>query len=232
MPRRRVRLDTGGRVRGVRGCVAVALLALMTCTGTAEAAPASVSGSLVVRWQSNPDTCATAGLCNRSGSLSWRPALDFTAVSFGGGGFQFLSFFGSEAVARSYRSGGDSTATCIDRNAAPTDIEIESSGRNGTVVLSMRRSEGFGFGRCAGPLGSDFAGALPESRPIKVADARRGGLIDLRGRTPFSAGPFTGEVISTLTLRARPEPRDDEDSSRSITHTIAPSKKPRARYGE
>jgi hypothetical protein len=60
-------------------------------------------------------------------------------------------------------------------------------------------------GRCAGPLASDLAAALPKSRPVSAARLRNGGRIDMRSRRAFAAGPFEGEVASTLVLRVRRE---------------------------
>lgn len=191
----------------------------------ASAAPITTSGSVVVRWQSNPATCADRGLCGRSGVLSWRPD------STGGSAdlvedFSFISFFGSEAIARSYRGG----AGCIARVDAPTDLTAVPGPRSGTLVASMRDGADFSFGRCAGPLGSDFAAALPESRPVSKAVLRRGGLIDMRGRRSFSSGPFEGEVISTFTIRTRRTRGDSSGAESGGVRTRSPRGR-RVRYG-
>ena len=202
-----------------------ALIALLASAAPASGAPATTAGSVVVRWHSNPETCAEHGLCGRSGVLSWRPEGDSAFIDLDAD-VSFLSIFDSQALARSYRG----SETCVDRVSSPADIVAEPGPHKGTVVLSMRNVAEFSFGRCAGPLGTDFAPALPRSRPLTRRSLRRGALIDLRARTPFSTGPFAGEVISTLTLRAQRESGADQGES---TRTVAPrQRRPRLiRYG-
>jgi hypothetical protein len=71
-------------------------------------------------------------------------------------------------------------------------------------------------GRCAGPLPADFAAALP-SAPFRI------GSMDLRGRTPFAAGPFAGEVVSTLRATAGRVRRSRSYSGEGISR---PSERP------
>lgn len=204
--------------------MSLALVALLALTGSAQATDVLSRGSILVRWQSNPATCAEHGLCGRSGTLSWRPEQGPGGISLSSYDFGFFSIFSTAAIARSHRGEG----TCIDRAGTPADIAGRPEGRGG-LVFSMRDASEFSFGRCAGPLAGDFADALPESQPVTRTALRRGALVDFRGRRPFAAGPFRGEVVSTLTLRTRPEPRSDDGSSRTVTSR--PGRGQLVRYG-
>jgi hypothetical protein len=203
------RVDTGDSIACVgRGPVA-ALLAVLACTATAQAGPLRPSGSVVVRWHSNPDTCSQSGLCDRSGSLVWRPD-PASAIISGLGGYGFVEVQTTEAVARSSREVEDTVATCIDRPDVLGEMVVGPA-RTRTVRVSLRGADDFSFGRCAGPLADDFLDAMPESKPVPAARLGKGALVDMRGRKAFAAGPFSGEVISTLVLRPSP------DNSRSTS---------------
>jgi hypothetical protein len=213
----------------MRGCVlAWALAALLAAAAPATGASVTASGSLLVRWQSNPDTCAEHGLCGRSGSLSWRPDREGGDAGFVDSDVAFVSMIGTDAIARSYR--GDS-GSCIDRSSAPVDIIGRPGPHSGQSVFSMRQSDAFSFGHCAGPVAADFIQALPESQPVSNAAVRSRGVIDLRGRTPFSGGPFSGEVVSTLVLRTRPDPPSDSSRSFSGSFTPKTTRGRRVHYG-
>lgn len=191
-----------------------ALVALLVAAGTASAADVATRGSLVVRWHSNPATCAERGLCDRSGVLSWRPEPEYASFDLLDANFGFLALYSTQAIARSHRG----SEACVDRLDTPSDIVASPGPRSRTLVFSLREMGGaLGFGRCAGPLGSDFASALPQSPAVSIASLRRGGSIDLRARAPFSSGPFEGEVISTLFLRTKQEGAIDQGRSTGTT---------------
>src|SRR5205085_10986208 len=66
-------------------------------------------------------------------------------------------------------------------------------------------------GRCAGPRTLDLAHALPRGRVKTAALKRRGRTVDLAARTRYVAGPFSGEVISTVRVafgQSRPARED------------------------
>jgi hypothetical protein len=177
--------------------VLVVFAVAAAATGAANVAP---SGSLVVRWHSNPQTCAEHGLCDRSGTLSWRPTGPGAGFDvFAGGRRVSLNFFPGSALARSSRPGADGPAVCVEQ--VPGPYQFDTIGRGRSTRLKVADPESLGFGRCAGPLSADFAAALPLSRPLDPAKLRRGGVVDMRGRKAFAVGPFEGEVVSTLRFR-------------------------------
>jgi hypothetical protein len=204
------------------------LVALLVAAAPAAAGPVTSTGSLVVRWHSNPATCAEHGLCGRSGTLSWRPEDQGGTADIVQGDFGFVSFIGPDAIARSYRG---NTGSCIDHSSAPVDVTGEPGPRKGQFVFSMRGSDALSFGRCAGPLASDFMAALPQSPPVDTAKLRSRAVIDLRSRAAFSSGPFEGEVVSTLVVRTRPEPPQESGNSFSGTFSPKTTRGRRVHYG-
>jgi hypothetical protein len=205
-----------------------ALLAVFACAAPAQAAGLRPGGSVVVRWHSNPETCAQSGLCDRSGSLVWRPDAAAAMLVDSLGDYAFVDVETSEAVARSNRTIGDAVETCIDRPDVLGEMVIGPTNTR-TVRVSLRGADDFSFGRCAGPLADDFLAAMPVSKPVATAQLGKGALVDMRGRKPFAATPFSGEVVSTLVLRPS---RDRSRSTSSSGTPPAVDHGPRARYGQ
>jgi hypothetical protein len=178
------------------------------------AAPASPAadvipyGQVIVRFESNPATCADSGLCGRSGALVWRPSR-FGATFELGEGFAFFDIGDGSLVARSVRDTPIGPGVCIDSLDAPTFFELARVPGN-RYRAEPSDASALGFGRCAGPLGTDFQSALPVSKPVTTRALRRGTRVDLTGRRAFNAGPFTGSVDSTLVLRTRRARGEDE----------------------
>jgi hypothetical protein len=178
---------------------------------SARAADVSARGSIVVRWASNPETCSSYGLCTRTGSLSWRPRGGFGAYEvFGDGHVANLSVYEATAIARSRRETPEGPRVCMEETGGPFELSAAAPRGSKRARLTMGEVPGLDFGRCAGPLAADFTDALPRSKrfdPVRLK--HRGGTIDMRGRTPFAAGPFTGEVISSLRFRVTPSLSDE-----------------------
>ena len=169
-------------------------------TGIATAADVTARGAVVLRWQSDPQTCGDYGLCGRWGAITWRPGggVGFDVADRGRG--VSLDFFESSAIVRSARSTSGGTRVCVDETAGPR--ELDAFGSHGAAVrLTLGDEPGLDPGRCSGPLPADFAAALPRSKPFRPARLAHRGSIDMRSRRAFSAGPFTGEVVSTLVFR-------------------------------
>jgi hypothetical protein len=195
------------RGRAIAGVVALCLLA----PAGAQAADVTGRGSVIVRWASNPETCASFGLCNRSGSLSWRPHGSFGAYEvFGKGHVANLALYEAPAIARSRRETAGGPRTCTEAAGGPFELSAAPPRGSRLARMTMDEVAGLDFGRCAGPLPSDFVAAMPRSKPFDPLHLdRRGGTIDMRGRTPFAAGPFKGEVVSALRFLVTPAPGDE-----------------------
>ena len=103
-----------------------ALVALLVAAGTASAADVATRGSLVVRWHSNPATCAERGLCDRSGVLSWRPEPEYASFDLLDANFGFLALYSTQAIARSHRG----SEACVDRLRAIVLAEEKVRGEN------------------------------------------------------------------------------------------------------
>ncbi len=75
-------------------------------------------------------------------------------------------------------------------------------------------------GRCAGPLGADLAAVV---LPLSV----RGGsypTFDLRGTRAFAAGPFSGQVVSSMAVRTAPANGQSSSSSGSFSGSLFPGR--------
>ena len=206
-----------------------ALLVLLLSPSAAEAVDLQASGSVVVRWQSDADTCASYGLCGRSGVLSWNPTGNPATLDFEDRSFFSLDVFGTRATVWSDRTVGDSRATCIDR--PPNDpIIVGSPTPGGKVSLSLRENPSLNFGRCAGPRAGDFQKAMPVSQPVSRASLRRRPRIDFHSRADFQQGPFSGSVISTLVF-TRARSQSGSVSISSGGNALTPARGRRVRYG-
>ena len=200
---------------------AVVMLALVAGTVTLAALPAApahaaersldvrvrTTGVLSVVWHGDPARgCAAAGMCGIEGSVTYRPVGDIE-VTFdpdGGTGFSFGE--NRAAVVRVRRAvQGGAPATCTD--LIPMDFESQlADAFEGQLAIGFEDVQ-LSSGRCAGPRALDLVPALPRRILSVRALARRGHDLDLTGRSPFKAGPFSGEVVSTVKVqvgRGRP----------------------------
>jgi hypothetical protein len=185
-----------------RGLIAGVVALCLSAPVGAQAADLFPRGSLIVRWSSNPATCDSYGLCGRSGTLSWSPSRG-AFETFDRRRGANLAFFDSAAIARSRRETDSGPRVCVEATDALFELNSASSKRG--AVMTFDKDTGLDFGRCAGPLPRDFAAAMPRSQPFNAAGlARRGGTIDMRSRGQFAAGPFSGEVLSSLQFRVKP----------------------------
>jgi hypothetical protein len=68
---------------------------------------------------------------------------------------------------------------------------------------------------------------MPRSRPFNAARMTgRGGTIDMRGHAPFAAGPFTGEVVSSLRFRVKPTAEQQAVSKTRAAPALAARTRP------
>jgi hypothetical protein len=190
---------------GVVGAVLVAACVAVPSVGASPRPPKpprftaySLAGSLTITWRSNPAGCAAAGLCGIRGALVEEPAEgDLSQGMSASSGRSTLSvdFFGSGTVRVRRDVAGSAPTACVDVPFTGVGIGLRSgrtTGRFAKVHVSNVN------GRCAGPLSSDLpVFALPVRRTSGSSPS-----YDLRGTEQYTAGPFTGKVISTLVLRA------------------------------
>jgi hypothetical protein len=197
------------------------LLAPSTAAAQADLALAEASvtaeGEVVVDFRGDPATCLTsANVCDREGTVAWRPRRRLSLVAFLGpsGRVDTLLFAergetAATTTARVRRTGG--TGTCTD-TVDTTVAGVTLSGRPGALRVRVGASVDLLPTRCGGPLTEDVAGALP-ARTVTLRDLRRGATtIDLAADAPFTAGGLTGRVRSTLRLRVgRLRAQDDPE---------------------
>lgn len=208
------------------------LAALAAAAVSAQAAPAAVEydveaeGAVTVTWRGDPGRgCEAARVCDLSGSTTLR-VFGETSGGFSGGddveaGLESLDVPSNGGTARVIRGAPDAPAgVCTD--FVTSGIRIGSrppaapGGRAELTLLPFATPEPAPVaGRCAGPLGSDLAGALPsvELDPRRLVRGRV--RIDLSGRAPFAGGPYSGEVSSTVVLERTSRRLADEPGSRS-----------------
>jgi hypothetical protein len=152
----------------------------------------SVTGSLTYAWHGDPARgCAREGLCGVVGAIVFKPDGSTDAFSIGQQ-IQNLDLSGATTVrVRRNSVGSEGSGDCVAVSSyADLSLDFTASGRpiEGGPLSS---------GRCAGPTSQDL-GRVP--LPWKVT-GRRLRTIDARGRVPFVAGPFRGELISTILMR-------------------------------
>ncbi|HEV2813395.1 MAG TPA: hypothetical protein VGW10_09105 [Solirubrobacteraceae bacterium] len=176
----------------------------------------SATGSMTISWRGDPARgCAEAGLCDVAGSVTFVASGGEQTSTSGPPTLRSelmnLSFQAGTPVVRVLRGPAtDPLGACADPLG---DGHVRLEGRllpGGRARFTLRPFEapfgaGTPAGRCAGPLAEDVVEALPSAE----ADASRvlsGTLeLDFAGRRPFSGGPFSGEVSSSIrfTRRAR-----------------------------
>ncbi len=161
---------------------------------------ARVSGSVVATWHGDPARgCAAAGLCNSLGSATYRPGFDGRLTVAGDN----VSFAGADTgeppVVRVRDWATPAPVACADvLESIFSPLSFDYLGDELQVSLEALD---LSAGRCAGPRTLDLAHAFPRGT-IKTSELRRaGGTVDLSARTRFAAGPFSGEVISTVRVR-------------------------------
>jgi hypothetical protein len=191
----------------VRGFAAlagtIAATALVGMAPPAAAAPQGLtmsvrlSGGIVAVWNGDPARgCAAAGVCNVTGSATYRPgfqgSLDVSpdGVAFGG------ADAAQPAVVRARQGGPASPVACADvLESSFTPLAVDYLGDR--LQVSLEELD-LSAGRCAGPRTLDLSHALPHGS-IATSRLRRGArVLDLSARTRFAAGPFSGQVISTV----------------------------------
>jgi hypothetical protein len=189
------------RFAALAGAIAATVLAGLA--PPASAAPRGLSmsvrlsGAVVAVWHGDPARgCSGAGVCDVSGSATYRPgfegSLDVSreSVAFGG------ADAAQPAVVRARAGSPDSPVACADiLESAFTPLAVDYLGDR--VQLSLEELN-LSAGRCAGPRTPDLSHALPHGSISTRLLRRAPRVLDLSSRTKFAAGPFSGEVISTV----------------------------------
>ena len=163
-----------------------------------------LSGAVLVSWQGAPGRCEAAAACGVQGTLTYFPRASGEFALSGNFSSSSSSGVSSPAVVRVERPGG---GTCVDSVGGGTELEtLPEKLFDHRLVLSVSGGleEGLSAGRCAGPVASEVAARLPRAT-LPVRPLRRPRTLDLGGRTPFAAGPFDAEIVSTVRLKLRPE---------------------------
>lgn len=171
---------------------ALAGIAALAVSGRALADESlSTTGSITYTWQGDPARgCAAAGLCGVHGELVLNAAGTTSALSFGGRTID-IPFFGSSGIVRVAGPNGD----CVDVAGGVFGGDLFVTRVRGKLVGRM--SPAPSSGRCAGPLEQDFARL---TLPVTRSGGKRPSF-DLRTSRSFTAGPFSGRMVSTLQLR-------------------------------
>ena len=176
--------------------VAVAMPAALAGAPAAAAAVENLqpSGSITYTWQGDPARgCAADGLCGVQGALIVQPQGSTAGNS--SGGMVDVRLVGSGSTVRVAGPGGD----CVDvpGNQFGGDLLLVRQA-HGSMVGQIEPP--LSSGRCAGPTAQDLAGL---TLPVRRSGGRRPSY-DLRASETFAAGPFTGQLVSTLVLRPAP----------------------------
>jgi hypothetical protein len=186
------------------------------------AEPVAISGTLTYVWHGDPGRgCAAEGLCGSHGSV---------VVHFDGygdlsarGPSGSVAVDGASATARVRRDDpGAQPADCVDAISV-VDFGISlhrAAGRQWVATLDGSPVSG---GRCAGPLARDLA----RLRLPAVRLRSRGLGFDVHGRAAFGAGPFSGELISTLVLRRDTSEESSSGGGESTVFSGPPPSRPR-----
>lgn len=221
-------LWAGGTAAAAAGSIA---LAAVPPARRSVQQPVTISGRLTFAWHGDPARgCAVKGLCGERGSIV--VSFNGSGVINGRGGGGQLSVYNASAIARVRRTDpGGAVGACVDANfTAGLGISLRLAARGSSTATVD--AEPISAGRCAGPLSRDLRAVPIRARRL------RGRLLgfDLRGATRFTAGPFSGELISSVVLS--PDTRNGYSTSSTGAETSyappppAPVRRIRVEYAQ
>jgi hypothetical protein len=174
-----------------------------------------VSGQIVLSWHGDPARgCTAAGVCDVSGSLVYRPEqIQIQGRQLRSGRFLPNQAFLESSQGSTVRVTRGGSAVCVD-SVDTSDFILAPKHRGGSQRYRFNVTDGlelgaFSAGRCSGPLARELATVLPAGTVNVAGLSRRPATFDLRGRTAIAAGPFSGEMVSTLRARMQ-RPRRPE----------------------
>jgi hypothetical protein len=190
------------------------------------------SGDITLTWHGDPARgCAAAGVCDVSGSLTYTPDDVFTYGELQADGrfepdeLDLDSGDSSTVRVRTGNSAGES-GLCLDLVENSFELALRrGSGGHYRVGLFNDDVGGFSSGRCAGPLRQELASLFPIGSFDAGGLGRHSAVLDLSQKRPFVAGPFSGELTSTIRARMPRVEADDESSSSTIPSNLLPRKR-------
>lgn len=203
----------------------ILIAASATFAATAPAAAADIAysqratGDVLVTWAGDPARgCAEAGVCHFHGAVRFTPDTDANSGRLSGGprrqdaavvGRTLDPFDAGTAQVRVVRGPVEAPfgacADTVDSGELDATSTALPGGRIRVVPLGPDNDDVTGVlaARCAGPLAADVLPAVPavEVSLRRLVEGRV--VLDFTGRAPFSSGPFSGEVVSTLKVDRR-----------------------------
>lgn len=177
------------------GVVAV-VMAVAAGAPAAAVADESVqaTGSITYTWQGSPSLgCAAVGVCDVQGALI--VDAEGGADAQGLGHQTILSLNNGSATVRVLTGTGASASECVDAAPSPGGVTVFVTRTGGRLVGALEPP--VSSGRCAGPLATDLRGL---TLPVRRSPGRHPSF-DLQANETFTAGPFAGTVVSTVTMR-------------------------------
>jgi hypothetical protein len=180
------------------------------------------TGEITLTWHGDPARgCAAAGVCDISGSIVVHPD-DITVQGVVRPNGRFypsragLLSVNPSVVRVQRQTEGATRHLCTDLVDA-TELELtpgELPGGRYSFGISnaFSFSDGLSAGRCTGPLPSQLKGVFPTATLQAARKGARTRAFQMSGRQPIAAGPFSGELVSTVNARLY---RFSEESSSS-----------------
>jgi hypothetical protein len=203
----------------------------------AHATTAAIEGRLTVEFRGDTAAgCAITGVCGLAGTVTWTPSRDgqLSVTEYVAGRRRRLALAlgpsdESVTTAQVRRIGADgSSGLCSDTRRSESGHVAVDAARGSAPRVSLPGTDRFASlfvdaltTRCAGPLQSDLAGALPTASLDRALARRRGTVLDLRGRRPFAAHGFAGAIDSTITVRVGRLARQESERVRALVASYA-----------
>jgi hypothetical protein len=180
------------RTSGV-GVALLAVAALMAPPALADET-LQATGSITYTWQGSPSLgCTAIGVCDVQGALIVEAQGPTDAQT--AGHQTIITLDNSSATVRVVTGTGQSASECVDSPPNPGGASVFVRRSGGGLVGAIEPA--LSSGRCAGPLASDLS-AL--TLPVRRSPGKHPSF-DLRTSRSFSAGPFAGTMVSTVTMR-------------------------------
>jgi hypothetical protein len=188
-------------------------------------------GDVTITWHGDSARgCAAAGVCGMSGSITFQPDLVDVFGAFRPDGRFYPGeatiLSSSPAVVRTRRDASGTPSVCLDlvdaQGVALSPTEQPGGRYRFDISTAHSFTGGLSSGRCTGPTAKQLETVFPSGLLQASVKGHRSRLIDLTGRKSFTAGPFSGEVVSTVSARLWPYRYDDEGDDGSADSSPRP----------